>query len=272
MIRSIRAVLCLVGVIALTGVLAGPHLLFIMTRLPYWKTTATIWHRVTLRLLSLKVDVIGKRYDDGPVMFAANHVSWLDIVVLGATLRGSFIAKSEVKTWPGISLLANLQRTVYVSRDRKTAKAESDTMQARLEKGDNLILFPEGTSNDGLRIQDFRSAFFVLAERDVQGEPLKVQPVSVTYTHVDGYPVTRKSMPKVSWYGDMELAPHLVTYMLGGPYRVQVRFFDPVTVAELGNRKKLAVHCRKQIVTGNSLALSGTRPTAPVLTDQTSSA
>lgn len=253
----VRIVVVILIVIVMTVLMAVPHIIGIIlgSRISAW--IPVLWHRITLRLLRMKVRVVGHPVQDEPALFVSNHVSWLDIVTVGATLPASFVAKHEVGTWPGIKYLANLQRTIYVSRDRKTAEKERGAMLKRVERGDSLILFPEGTSYDGLRIGEFKTAFFSLATLNPNGKPLKVQPFSITYTKVDGFPVSRRSMDKVAWYGDMDLAPHLFEYLFGGPYECTLKFFEPVTAEEIGNRKALSRYCRDQIVKGNSEALSG---------------
>lgn len=253
----VRIVIVILVVLVMTLILAIPHIIGILlgSRISAW--IPVIWHRIALRLLRMKIRVIGKPVQGEPALFVSNHVSWLDIVTVGATLPASFVAKREVGTWPGIKYLANLQRTIYVSRDRKTAEKEMAAMKQRLERNESLILFPEGTSYDGLRIGDFKTAFFSLASLDPNGKPLKVQPFSITYTKVDGFPVSRQAMDKVAWYGDMDLAPHLFDYLKGGPYECTLKFFEPVKAEEIGNRKALARHCRTKVIEGNSEALSG---------------
>ncbi len=84
------------------------------------------------------------------MLIVANHTSWLDIVIFSAVTPLSFVAKSEVATWPLFSTLAKLQRTVFVERTRRsTTGVARDQIQERLVEGDTLVLFPEGTSNDG---------------------------------------------------------------------------------------------------------------------------
>jgi 1-acyl-sn-glycerol-3-phosphate acyltransferase len=256
-VSYLRIVIVILIILVMTAIMAVPHIIGILlgSRISAW--IPVYWHRIALRLLRMKIRMVGEPVKGEPALFVSNHVSWLDIVTVGATLPASFVAKHEVGTWPGIKYLANLQRTIYVSRDRHTAEKERAAMLKRVERGDSLILFPEGTSYDGMRIGEFRSAFFSLANLDPNGKPLKVQPFSITYTKVDGFPVSRRAMDKVAWYGDMDLAPHLLDYLLGGPYECTLRFFEPVTAAEIGNRKALARYCRDQIVRGNSEALSG---------------
>ena len=93
-----------------------------------------------------------------PCLFAANHTSYMDIAVLGAILPASFVAKKEIAAWPVFGFLARLQRTVFVERKARHAKVQSDLISTRLAALDNLILFPEGTSGDGIRVLDFKSA------------------------------------------------------------------------------------------------------------------
>lgn len=252
----LRIVAAVAVIMVMTAVVIVPHLALMAWGGPVASRIPQFWHKVARRLLRIDIVIDGEPLRGEPVLFVANHVSWLDIVVMGAALPASFVAKREVGTWPVVSLLSNLQRSVYVSRDRKTAAKEQKTMQARLARGESLILFPEGTSNDGLRVGEFRSAFLSLADLEVRGKKVKVQPFAITYTKVDGFPVTRRSMPQVAWYGDMDLAPHLKGVFAGGPYEARLQFFEPVTIAELGNRKALARHCRDRIVQGNSEALS----------------
>ncbi len=159
----------------------------------------------------------------------------------------SFVAKSEVQTWPFFSTLARLQRTVFVERTRRSQTGEArDQIRDRLLAGDALVLFPEGTSSDGNRVLPFKSALMGAAEAtigsDAQGEPVyvPVQPVSVAYVGLHGMPMGRENRPLFAWYGDMELVPHLGKRVKTGPVDVVVEFHPPLTVDQVGGRKKLA--------------------------------
>jgi 1-acyl-sn-glycerol-3-phosphate acyltransferase len=112
-------------------------------RLPQW------YHRRTCRILGIEIESRGRPSDRHPTLFAANHVSYLDIEVLGSLLKASFVAKAEVATWPFFAWLAKLQETVFVERRSRRAADHRDAMSRRLEAGDDLILFAEGTSGDG---------------------------------------------------------------------------------------------------------------------------
>ena len=172
---------------------------------------ARLYWRVMCRLIGINVRVIGGVPASArPVVFVSNHSSWLDILVLGGRLDACFISKDAVEGWPIVNLVARLGRTVYVRRQRASTGRERDDMRTRLAAGDNLILFPEGTTSDGSRVMPFRSTFLSAVEAPVtaDGRHALVQPVSVVYDRIGGLPIGRASRPVFAWYGDMDLASH----------------------------------------------------------------
>jgi 1-acyl-sn-glycerol-3-phosphate acyltransferase len=219
------------------------------------------FHRQWCRTFGIHVDVRGDISAHRPTLFVANHVSYLDIIVLSSILDASFIAKAEIANWPILGLLARLQRTLFVERRRPRAANQRDAISERLKVGDSLILFPEGTSNDGIRVLPFKSALFSVAERREDGNPLTIQPVSVAYTRLDGIPLHRAFRPQYAWFGDMTLMPHLFEMLGIGRVTVEVTFHDPV-VGGVETRKSLAEFCRRVIVRGVDASLSGRRPPA----------
>ena len=225
------------------------------TSLPVW------YHRRCCRLLGFRVVRRGKPVLDGPVLFVSNHCSYLDITVLGSLVPASFVAKAEVAQWPLFGALAKLQRSVFVDRQSFRAVKHRDEMSARLEAGDSLILFPEGTSNDGNRVLPFKSSLLSVAELEPGGRPLTVQPVSVAYTMLDGLPMGRYLRPFYAWYGDMDMASHLWQWAGLGRLTVVVRFHQPVTMAQFESRKALSEYCYKVVSRGLSEALAGRRQT-----------
>jgi lyso-ornithine lipid O-acyltransferase len=219
-----------------------------------------IYHGLVCRLLGLRLTREGTPSRERPTLFIANHTSYLDIEVLGAAIEGSFVSKSEVAVYPFFGWLAKLQRTVFVDRQVRSTVGQRDAIQERLEQGDNLILFPEGTSSDGMRVLPFKSSLFSVAERAPNGVPLVVQPVTVAYTRLDGMPLGRFYRPFIAWYGDMGLGPHLWTMLGLGTVEVNVSFHAPVSLAQYGSRKTLAEHCHRVVATGLAAALAGRPP------------
>lgn len=216
------------------------------------------YHRACHALMGLDVVTRGTPSTARPTLFVSNHCSYLDISVLGGLIEGSFVAKNEVAGWPLFGLLAKLQQTVFVDRGRRgQVDRQRDMMRTRLEAGDNLILFPEGTSSDGNRLLPFKTALFAAASVRVDGRPVTVQPVSVTPIELDGIPMGRALRPFYAWYGDMALAPHLWTVVKQNRITVAVEFHQPVSVDQFGSRKALADHCWHQIAGGISRAIGG---------------
>jgi lyso-ornithine lipid O-acyltransferase len=231
---------------------------------PLARRLPRFYHGWSARILGFHIKAEGERSSLRPTLFVSNHTSYLDIEILGALIEGSFVAKREVARWPFFGWLAKLQRTVFVDRRVRSTAAQRDAIRERLDAGDNLILFPEGTANDGNRVLPFKSALFSVADYSGRSGALTVQPVSLAYTRLDGIPLGRFYRPFFAWYGDMELAPHLWAMLGLGTVEVAVTFHPPVTLAQFGSRKALAEHCHRVIAHGVAGALAGRNEEAPL--------
>lgn len=243
--------------IALTLPLMPVQATALALKRPLARRLPRLYHAWAAHLLGFRIKVEGARSAEKPTLFIANHTSYLDIEILGALIEGSFVAKHEVARWPFFGWLAKLQRTVFVDRRVRSTAAQRDAIRERLDAGDNLILFPEGTANDGNRVLPFKSALFSVADYNGRGGALTVQPVSLAYTRLDGIPLGRFYRPFFAWYGDMELAPHLWAMLGLGTVEVAVTFHRPVSLAQFGSRKALAEHCQRVIARGVAQALAG---------------
>ncbi|ARJ66357.1 acyl-phosphate glycerol 3-phosphate acyltransferase [Magnetospirillum sp. ME-1] len=261
------AVLRFLGFVLWTLVLIPPFLVLRLVSRPRIPAYTRVYWRGVMAIIGYDVVVRGRPVENGsPVLYVANHASYLDIIVLGSLLRAYFVAKSEVAGWAGFGFLARISRTVFIERSRGATARERNGLLTRFDLGESLILFAEGTSNDGNQVMPFKSSFFSVAEGEVRGtdglpQPVSVQPVSVAYTRLDGLPITRALRPHLAWYGDMTLAPHLIGALGMGRITVEVEFHPPVTVAQFGSRKGLSAHCHKVISDGLTRMLAG-RPAA----------
>ena len=212
------------------------------------------YHRMVRRLIGVRVKLIGHMPEAGPTLVVSNHVGWMDIVILSSVAPLSFVAKREVNGWPFFGSLARLQRTVFVRRDRRHATGNSrDEMQERLKAGDTLVLFPEGTSNDGRSIQPFKSSFFGAAE--LTG--VIIQPVTIAYSGHRNLPMNGRLRPFYAWYGDMDLPPHLWQALAMGPIEVTVICHPPLSLSGEASRKALARHSEALVRQGLVAALHG---------------
>ena len=243
--------------IALTLPLMPLQALLVATRSRLRRRLPRHYHRWVLRLMGFEVGVTGEPSRRRPTLFVANHVSFIDIEILGSLVEGSFIAKADVARWPLFGWLAKLQRTVFVDRRVSSTHHQRNAIRERLDEDDNLILFPEGTTGDGNRALPFKSALFSVADYVGPHGPLAVQPVSIAYTRLDGIPLGRFYRPFFAWYGDMEFIPHLWTMLGLGRVRVEVSFHPAVTLPQFGSRKALAEHCYRVVAAGMAGAIAG---------------
>lgn len=243
--------------LAVTLPLMPVQAVLVALRSPFAGRLPVVYHRLICRILGLHLRCRGTRSTARPTLFVANHTSYLDIEILGAAIGGSFVSKSEVAGWPLFGWLAKLQRTVFVDRRARSTAMQRDVIGARLGHGDDLILFPEGTSGDGIHILPFKSALFSVAELTPGGRPLAVQPVSVAYVRLDGMPLGRFYRPFLAWYGDMTIGSHLWRMLGLGMVEVAVIFHPPVTFGAFGSRKALAEYCHRIVAGGVAAALAG---------------
>jgi len=246
----------LVAYLLVTLALMPVQALFVLSGTRLAERLPLFYHRLCCRLMGIAVVPIGEMSTRRPTLFVSNHTSYLDITVLGSLIPGSFVAKAEVAQWPMYGWLAKLQRTVFVERRRQTSHRQRDQLKERLAAGDNLILFPEGTSNDGNRVLPFRSALLSVAEVDPK-DRLLIQPVSVAYVALNGIPMGHGLRPLVAWYGDMTLGPHLWQFSRLGKITVVVEFHPPVNLVTIGDRKNLTRHCSAAVASGVEKALTG---------------
>jgi lyso-ornithine lipid O-acyltransferase len=207
------------------------------------------FHRALLAIFNVRVIEQGTPPTDAPTIVLSNHVSWLDIPVIGSLHPLSFIAKSEVEGWPVVGLFAKLQRTVFIDRQRRKATAEvNDALAHRLVKGEAIVLFAEGTTSDGNRLLPFRSSLVGAAQTALMHDSVErvyLQPLAVSYIRRNGLPVTRRDRPFIAWYGDMDLGPHLKMFMRGVPLDVVVTWGEPIPFN--GNRKQATASAEAEV-------------------------
>jgi 1-acyl-sn-glycerol-3-phosphate acyltransferase len=226
------------------------------------RTVPRLFHRVLCKAVGIRIREVGERTRETPALILSNHASWLDIVVIGAIAPVVFVAKSEVAAWPVFGLLAKLQRTIFIERERrhKTGAAARE-MAERLRGGDAVLLFPEGTSSDGIRILPFRSALIGAVHHAIgdssHHERVTVQPVSLAYVGIGGVPVGRALRDKVAWYGDADLLPHFFGVIAAGAIDVTVSWGEPVAYDINADRKQIARDAEAAVRRMTARALRG---------------
>jgi 1-acyl-sn-glycerol-3-phosphate acyltransferase len=224
-----------------------------------------LFHRLTCRCLGVRRRVRGTPPPAGSSgLIVANHVSWLDIAVLGAERPVCFVAKSEVAAWPVIGFLAKLQRTVFIDRSRRAATADvAAQMGERLSAGEAVVLFAEGTTGDGTRILPMRSSLLGAAH-EAHGKSeteaaadIAVYPLTISYTGFHGMAGGRAERAMLAWYGDTELAPHLKTVLRAGAIDVELVWGAPIAMGRETSRKEATRRAEAAIRKARQETVSG---------------
>jgi 1-acyl-sn-glycerol-3-phosphate acyltransferase len=241
----VRVILVLAAYALMTAVLIPVQWLSLVLKLPTRRSIPVAYHRMNCALAGVRVRVIGAPSTERPLLVLANHSSWLDIVVITSILPVVFVAKREVAAWPFFGLLARLQRTVFVDRQRRHQVAEVNAeIGRRLAEGDPVVLFAEGTAGDGNRVLPFRSALVgaardALAAGDRTGR-VQIQPLSIAYTRLQGIPMGRQHRPLACWYGRVDLLPHLRRVIAEGAIDIVVTWGEPIAYDGTADRKAIA--------------------------------
>jgi 1-acyl-sn-glycerol-3-phosphate acyltransferase len=225
----------------MTPILISAQWLLEKLNLPGWGFIASNYYRVLCALLRIRVRVVGNPVRDRAVLFVSNHVSWVDIVVIGSITPVAFVAKREVASWPLVGVAAKMQRTVFVDRGRRhqTGDAVSEIAK-RVASGTSVVLFAEGTSSDGNRVLPFRSALLGAIEDQSGGGSILMQPMAITYVGQHGLPMGRQHRPLVAWYGDLDFMPHIKAFIERGAVDALVTYGDPVPADRDMDRKAMS--------------------------------
>ncbi len=244
MITWLRIALGLTVLVAVTLVLLPVQLVGLRFNLKIRRRVPRLWHRVACRMLGLKVRVHGTLEPKRPLLIAANHASWKDIMVLGSVADVVYIAKAEVRGWPVFGILARLQATIFVEREQRQKTGDQvDEIARRMADGEIVVLFPEGTTSDGNRLLEIKTSLFGAAASAVPHAPdgvVHIQPVSIAYTGVHGMAMGRYHRPLAAWPGDIELLPHLLGVAREGAVDVDVDFGERVDYTRASNRKQVS--------------------------------
>ena len=198
------------------------------------------WARALLQRLDVELKVVGTPPRQGPLLLVSNHISWVDIVALHASCHCRFVAKSDVRRWPLIGILATGGGTLYVQREsRRDAMRMVQCMVRALGDGDILAVFPEGTTGDGTSVLPFHAN---LIEAAILADSL-VQPVAIQF--VDA----RSGAPSqaVTYLGDQSLVSS-IWRTLSARNLCAIVSFGRVQRAEGRDRRAWAQGLRSEIV------------------------
>jgi 1-acyl-sn-glycerol-3-phosphate acyltransferase len=185
------------------------------------------WCRLFCRAFGIELARGQRPLVEPPALIAANHISWLDIVVLSAYWPVAFLSKSEVARWPIIGGVAAGLGTLFIERGGPTAARDATARMAEwLDEGGYVVFFPEGTTGDGRSLRAFRPRLFQAAIDAAS----PVQPVGISYTDGDG-----AYCPTVPFMADQSLASNV--WALAGVPRLSARAEPGEQVAAEGRRR-----------------------------------
>ncbi|MDX1253281.1 MAG: 1-acyl-sn-glycerol-3-phosphate acyltransferase [Gammaproteobacteria bacterium] len=193
------------------------------------------WMAGICRILNLRIRTEGEVCGE-PVLLVANHISWLDVPCLLATVDAVCLSKSEVKAWPVVGALAAHAGTLFIRRGEHTAAGVADQMARSLQGSLSVVFFPEGTSTDGATVRTFHPRLYHAA---IQAQA-SVQAVAIAYPHPAGV------NPVAPYINDINLLDHLWGVLAEPAVDVRLTFCEPVTA--VGDRRTLAAKTRSQIL------------------------
>lgn len=222
-------------------------------RRPFSSRFRQIWARASLFCLGIAYRQEGQAMRHAGAI-VSNHVSWSDIFVLSAAVRAFFVSKDDVASWPVIGLLARLEGTLFIRRDRRETTAQLATFRQRLDLGHRLLFFPEGTSSDGCRVLPFKTTLFAAFTHETLRDDMWVQPVTLLYR-----PPAGRDPRSYGWFGEMPFGGHMLhvisSWRRGG---VRVVFHDPLRCADFDHRRALSQHAENAV--RGSFARAGISP------------
>ena len=201
------------------------------------------WSRQLLTILNIGIQTDGQQpmRGKGGYLIVANHVSWLDILVLNAIYPSRFIAKSEVRSWPFIGWLCKRSGAIFIERAmRRDAALTTQRVSHLLKQGICVGLFPEGTTTDGKQVGHFHSALI----QPAIDAGARLCPIALHYLDEQGGPGSA-----AAFIGDITLVQSIWRILRCRHYTA-LAVFTPTLVASNGNRRVLARAAQEAIAHG----------------------
>lgn len=225
--------LILLAVHVATGVVLCVLFLYRGPTTPFRKNIVRWWLHITGIVLGLRIEVHGNSAP-APVYLIANHVSWLDVIVLGGLQHVTFLSKSEVMRWPVIGYLARKSGTLFIKRGSGMQSA-TQALSRCLQEQSSVVLFPEGTTSNGEEVRRFFPRLFAAAIENRS----TVQPVALAYP--SPYP-DHKVHPAVPLHSSPHFFAAVIAVMKQPFIRVSVRYAQPVPATDDRNSLTNQVH------------------------------
>lgn len=230
----------------------------LLPRVGTQRRTAMIrtWSVRVLAILRIELQVSGQVPDasGAGALFVANHISWLDIYLLNAICPVRFVSKAEVRSWPVIGWLAAKVGTLFIERTRRHDTGRmNQTVTEALIRGDQVALFPEGTTSDGTLLRPFHAP---LLQAAIDGGS-RVRPVAIRYTRPDGSPSLAPA-----YVDDLSFGESLSRILSEPRLQAEIAYLDPLPT-EGQTRRELAAMAEQAIASALNLAAPCRKPGKP---------
>ena len=234
---SVRIVLFITATLSLYGTWFALH--FFIPNKTYWRQLAFgAWTKAFVRIAGMEIEVIGVP-PKPPFFLVTNHVSYVDIAVLRATVEGVFVAKAEVRSWFLAGRIVRDMGVIFIDRkNRRDIPRAGEEIIRKLTDGEGVIVFPEGTSTKGEEVLPFNSSFLEFASRT----DLPVSYASISYRTPDGEPPASKM---VCWWEDISFMEHLFRLFTVKRFTAILDFGEETVVNP--DRKQLAAELRQRV-------------------------
>ncbi len=206
------------------------------------KAYRTKWQKRVVQVIGLNLTVRGndkKNMTESKqaALWVANHISWMDIAVLGSQGVG-FLSKAEIRRWPVIGWLGEKSGTVFIERGGKNASQKAAAAIAnKINEGDSILVFPEGTTSSGEEVRRFHARIFAPA----LDHQLLVQPIVLQYLDDHG-----RVHPKSAW-NDQNFFSNLLGVLAQKQIHVVLTYLPMIDATEFNERRHIAKSIENQI-------------------------
>ncbi len=241
--------------------------LFLLTqfnqKLAYLQTKLAL--KMIAGLVGIHVKIYGKPDTHHPLLIISNHISYLDIFSMGANLKGVFVGKAEIKTWPLVGWLAKQAKVLFMDRRPSQAQNMVKSLKQRFENSKlPMVLYPEGTTTNGTYVKDFKSSLFNFMEPQLAGEKtdlpeIKIQPITIIYRDKNGRKLSEKEISKLAWFDNekidqgpksernLPLLTHLFSVLKKGGFITEIHYLPTANLTGITDRKTLAKDLQKLV-------------------------
>lgn len=189
------------------------------------------------KLLKIHTTVKGQPVQGTNFLYVGNHMGFVDIFALSATMPALFITSHEMRETPLLGTLCEMAGCLFVERRSRTKiMGELDTLKQALEQGFNIVLYPEATSTNGEAVLPFKKTLMMAAPK--AGRP--IQTGCMNFLEIDGEDFNLRSRDSVCWYGDMTFVEALWNTLTASSIKAELEFLEAIHETAEADRRELA--------------------------------